>query len=187
MKKNIQFYLVILLIGIVIVLIIALQRNGESDKFETLQEWQNVYDMRLKNIQTENPHVKEIFSKCGIEKHCTIESLSDLAKKEDKQVVLGTVREILSTYEKIGFYCHENGHHIGMFVYGFIGNVSESISSIERRCGGSVYHGIIENYFLSAVLLENQNVKDLKITNICDDMGSDLLKVECLHGIGHGL
>ncbi|MGI0021407.1 MAG: hypothetical protein ACRD9Q_00970, partial [Nitrososphaeraceae archaeon] len=117
MEKNIQFYLAILLFGIgIVVLIIAFQRNIESDKFETLQEGQNAYDIKLKNIQTENPHVKEIFSKCGIEKHCTIEGLYDLAQKEDKQVVLGTVREILSTYEEIGLYCHENGHHIGMFM-----------------------------------------------------------------------
>ncbi|MGI0056708.1 MAG: hypothetical protein ACREAK_04965, partial [Nitrosarchaeum sp.] len=47
---------------------------------------------------------------------------------------------------------------------------------------------IIENYFLSTVLLENHNVKDLNITNICDEIkGSDLIKVECAHGIGHGL
>ena len=144
--------------------------------------------MRVRDMPINNPHVKKIFSECGIEKHCTVEGLWDLAKLEDKQTALASTKEILAIYDEIGFYCHENGHHLGMFVYGLTGDLSEAISSVERRCGGSVYHGIIENYFMTSLLLKNQKIEDLKITNICDAIsGSDLKKYECLHGIGHGL
>jgi len=187
--KNFQVILAIFIFGVIsVILVYNFQNNFEAEKLEQSSNWNDSYDVELKNLPIEDPHVKKILSQCGIDKHCTVESLQELAKLENKKTVLSAVNEILLIYEEIGFYCHENGHHLGMFVYGFTGNLSESISSVERRCGGSVYHGMIENFFVSSVLLKNQKVEDLKITNICDEiLGPDINLVECLHGVGHGL
>ena len=51
--------------------------------------------MRVRDMPINNPHVKKIFSECGIEKHCTVEGLWDLAKLEDKQTALASTRLIL--------------------------------------------------------------------------------------------
>ena len=187
--KNFQVILAIFIFGaILVILVYNFQNNFEAEKLEQSSNWDEPYDVELKNLPIEDSHVKKILSQCGIDKHCTVESLQELAKLENKKTVLSAVNDILLIYEETGYYCHENGHHLGMFVYGFIGNLSESISSVERRCGGSVYHGMIENFFVSSVLLKNQKVEDLKIANICDkDFGPDITKIECLHGVGHGL
>lgn len=189
MQKKIKLVITILIVGISIpFLIFPFQNNSETTYLEKLSDRKNTYDIKVRDMPIDDPHVKKIFSECGIEQHCTVEGLWDLAKLEDKQTALASTKEILAIYEEIGFYCHENGHHLGMFVYGLTGNLSEALSSVERRCGGSVYHGIIENYFMTALLLKNQKIEDLKITNICDEIsGSDLTRDECLHGIGHGL
>ena len=189
MKKNIQIYITIPIIAIsLIFLIYSSQNNLETNNLDKVENETNFYDIKLKNMPIDDPHVKKIFIKCGIEKHCTVESLQRLSESENKKTVIETAREILSTYEEIGFYCHENGHHIGMFLYGLVGNLSEDILSIEKRCGGSVHHGIIQNYFTTSMLLKNQKIDEFEITHICDVvLESSLSKTECLHGIGHGL
>jgi len=189
MKKNIQIYIAVPIIAIsLIYLVYSSQNNLETANLNKVLNERNFYDDKLKNMPSNDPHVKKIFSNCGIEKHCTIESLQKLSESESKITVIETAREILSTYEEIGFYCHENGHHIGMLLYGFIGNLSEAILSVEPRCGGSVHHGIIQNYFATSMLLKNQKIDEFEITHICDVvLKSSLSRTECLHGIGHGL
>ncbi len=187
--KNFQVILAICIFGIIsVILVYNFQNNFEAVKLEQSSNLNDSYDVELKNLPIKDPHVKKILSQCGIEVHCTVDGLLELAKLENKKTVLSAVNDILSIYEEIGYYCHQNGHHLGMFVYGFSGNLSEAISSVERRCGGSIYHGIIENYFASAVMLKNQNVDELEIANICDELSDSKLTImECLHGVGHGL
>jgi len=189
MKKNIQIYITIPIIAIsLIFLIYSSQNNLETNNLDKVENERNFYDEKLKNMPIDDPHAKKIFSNCGIEKHCTVESLQKLSESESKKTVIETAREILSTYDEIGFYCHENGHHIGMFLYGFIGNLSEAILSVEKRCGGSVHHGMLQNYFTTSMLLKNQKIDEFEITHICDvGFESALSKTECEHGIGHGL
>jgi len=143
MKKNIQIYIAIPIIAIsLIYLVYSSQNNLEAAILDQVLDERNFYDDKLKNMPIDDPHVKKIFSNCGTEKHCTVESLQKLSESESKITVIETAREILSTYEEIGFYCHKNGHHIGMFIYGLYGNLSEAILSVEPRCGGSVHHAL---------------------------------------------
>ena len=102
-------------------------------------------EKQLQYVQIENQHAKEILSKCGIDDFCLLEALQNMRQKETRETILGTIDEILSAYLEIDYYCHRQGHHIGEFVYGYIGNVTLALESTNIKCGGSVYHGIIEN------------------------------------------
>ena len=121
--KKFQVILAIFIFGIIsVILVYNFQNNFEAVKLEQSSNLNDSYDVKLKNLPIEDPHVKKILSQCGIEVHCTVDGLLELAKLENKKIVLSTVNNILSIYEEIGYYCHQNGHHLGMFAYGFSGN-----------------------------------------------------------------
>lgn len=149
------------------------------------------YDNMIKNTKTGNLNSDRILSSCGIDEHCTVEALYSLAKKENQETVISTMKDIISSYQKINILCHRNAHHIGEFLLGFAnGNVSKAISYADRGCGGALYHGIVENYFVTQVVLNDEKPESIKISNICDGLGINpfsQLRLECIHGIGHGL
>lgn len=140
-------------------------------------------------IQTDNPTANKILVKCGNEKNCAIEELQKLTKTESRQTILTTVDDLLSRYQEEEFFCHESAHHLGKFLYGYLGVLSEALSFVDRRCGGALYHGVLESYLNSEVLIKGVALKDIEISGICtelEDFSYGLL-IECPHGLGHGL
>lgn len=145
---------------------------------------------KIKNIQIDNIQAKKILLDCERDEYCLVEALQDLRRSENQQSVLETINDITSTYQKLGWECHDQGHHIGEYLYGNFGSLAEALSFADGRCGGAIYHGIMENYFKTKIFFENKIPDDFKITTICDLLGDNLtLQVhsECGHGIGHGL
>jgi len=130
----------------------------------------------------------QIFSECGQNIDCTINSLRKISGDQDKKVVIQTFNDLISEYVKIEKYCHANAHHLSHFFYGYIGNVTEAISYVDRKCGGALYHGIVEQYFITQKL-NSVSPDDIKISKICPEssMRFDVDRLECIHGIGHGL
>ncbi len=151
-------------------------------------------DIILENVpqpkDTRTFDANSILSECNIDEHCIVESLQILAKQQDDKIVYATVDKIMSHIDDAGIYCHKQGHHIGIFLYAYTQDLSKALLSADRKCGGSMYHGIVETYFMSEVLLEGTNVEDVQIKNSCDQLADDtqsLIYLECIHGIGHGL
>ena len=100
-----------------------------------------------------------------------------------------TVDDLLSSYQEQGIYCHQQAHHIGKFLYGYFGDLSQVLSYVDRRCGGAVYHGILEVYIESNVLLNDLTLKDIEISELCSEFEDPSygILLECAHGLGHGL
>jgi len=142
-------------------------------------------------IQTDDPNARIILEICNIDKHCYVEALWDLAEQaQDDDVVFVAVKEIMSNVQRAGFYCHPQAHHLGGFLYAYTKDLSQALSLADRKCGGSMYHGIVEKYFLTEVLSEGANVEEIEIAHLCDqvlDESKSMIYLECVHGIGHGL
>jgi hypothetical protein len=132
---------------------------------------------------------KSILSFCDIDEHCIAESLQEISKQKDEQIVYDTISELMFNIDQAESYCHPQGHHIGGFLYSYTQDLKQALSIADRKCGGSMYHGIVETYFMSEVLFEKTNFDDVPIKNSCDQLldVSELMYLECVHGIGHGL
>jgi len=141
-------------------------------------------------IQTKDPHAKKILELCTSDKHCYVEALWDLADQESDEVVFATIDEVMSDIQNSGFYCHPQAHHIGGFLYAFTKDLPKALSIADRTCGGAIYHGIVETYFLTEIMFEGVDVEKVAIADSCNqlvDASESILYVECVHGIGHGL
>ena len=147
------------------------------------------FDEQIRNSKTDNPNANEILSMCGIDQYCVVERLEKLKNIGDESIILETVNDIMQTYQRIGFYCHHQGHHIGMFLYGYFEDLPKTLANANRNCGGSMYHGILQNYFMSEILLQKNNIEDIEIVNTCvlENFSSIQELLECDHGLGHGL
>ena len=133
----------------------------------------------------------EILNECKTDDECVVEQLQALSKLESQETLLSTALDIVSVWEKEDFICHDKAHHIGKFLFGYFeGDLVEAISHVNNKCGNSLYHGIVENYLPTKVLLENVNVEDFDITIPCIKLGStnsSYVGLQCVHGMGHSL
>jgi len=187
------------LIAIAVIAVVSSLVFLYSENEETVQQdfttqfkfmtWNEYYDEELRKSKTENPNANKILFECGIDEMCATELMLQLSRAENKQTVLGTYHELLAAYLNSGLYCHAQGHHFGKFLYGYIGNVTEALSIADVKCGGSQRHGVIENYFLTEVIL-GKSPDDIEFKDICEVLGNNvysLKRVDCAHGIGHGI
>ncbi len=161
----------------------------DTQTVQSLEESQTIQKSSL--IQTDDPNARKILMQCNIDKHCYVEALWDLAEQaQDDDIVFGAVEEIMSNVQRAGFYCHTQAHHLGGFLYAYTKDLSQALSLADRKCGGSMYHGIVETYFLTEVVFEGANVEEVEIVDLCDQVLDDsksMIYLECVHGIGHGL
>ena len=152
-KQKISIYIIIGIsfVGVALAYNFFLYENLEETRtfnvsFLTHEEY---IDRQVRNSNTGNPNADKILLKCGIDKHCIVEKLEELAKPQDESLVLESVNHIMQAFQRVGFYCHHQGHHIGMFLYGYLEDLPKTLASANRNCGGSMYHGILQNYFKS--------------------------------------
>jgi len=149
------------------------------------------HKISVKSVETENPYVNQILDQCGADGMCGIQILQELAKTEKRETIFDTVYEILIAYQKSGLDCHGLGHHYGEFLYDQTENLTEAIALVlDRQCSNALAMGITENYFKSEILFENLKPENLEFVTICDQFGTnpyDLGRLECVHGVGHGL
>jgi len=126
---------------------------------------------------------------CDIDEYCIVKALRELSKQQDEQTIYDTISEVMVHIDQAGIVCHDQGHHIGSYLYAYTQDLKQALSVADRKCGGSMYHGIVENYFMSEVFFKGTNFDDVQIKDSCDQLLDDspLLYLECVHGIGHGL
>ena len=101
---------------------------------------------------------------------------------------MATLGDLISSYEKSEVYCHMQAHHLGMFLYDYIGDLHVALSYVDQRCAGALYHGVVQRFIMTN--FEKADVVDIDIKGICpknSDNPYSLERWECLHGIGHGL
>jgi len=126
-----------------------------------------VQDEKTNLIYSEDQLANEIFSKCYRNSNCMIDEFTKISQTESKETVLSTFEFIKTAYAKSDLFCHSVGHHLGEFLYGFTGNFSESFLLSDNTCGGSIYHGIILNYFNTEIFFEDKKPEDFKPIEIC--------------------
>jgi len=144
---------------------------------------------QLKESDIKAHHAESIWLLCNIDEHCIVEALQELSKQQDEQIIYDTISELMFNISQEGSFCHAQGHHIGSFLYAYTQDLSYALSIADRNCGGSMYHGVVETYFMSEVFFEGTNFDDVQIKDSCDQLADDskLIYLECVHGIGHGL
>ena len=181
----------IIAIAAVLVTALSIYLGTESLKSEKVTQSMTVDENsqeKITPIQAQD--AESILLLCDIDEHCIVESLQELAKQQDDEIVYDTIDKIMVYIDDAGIFCHPQGHHIGSFLYAHAQDLSKALLTADRKCGGSMYHGIVETYFMTEVLLEGTNVDDIQIGDSCDQLADDsqsMIYLECVHGIGHGL
>jgi hypothetical protein len=157
----------------------------------TFMSFDELRENQLKEIKIENQHVSDIISSCGIDEHCTADAFRKLAKTEDQTTILKAIDDYLTVFQNSEYNCHHMAHHVGEFLLGYSnGNLTKALNLASQKCGGALYHGVVENYLVSGVLLDKINLNNLEITNLCDSLNDNpksQIRLECSHGFGHGL
>ncbi len=169
------------------------EKNADEDSLtesETEISIGTLQDKQMRSAQTGNIYANKILSECGIDFNCTFKNMKDLAKEENQKIVLATFSDIVSVYQQVGIACHKPGHHLGVFLYAQTGNLSQSLSIAQITCGGAISHGVMENYFKTEIFLNETELEDIDILNICkklEDNPYSQIRMQCAHGVGHGL
>jgi len=155
-------------------------------------EFSNNTEIQIENenikIYSNQPYAKQIVDGCKNDVHCSVNALHTLAKLEDKDKVLNVFSDLVTTYES-RYPCHEIGHHLGMWLNAYVGNVQEGLDLAKQQCGGSIFHGVIQNY-LQIQKFKNTSINEIDIQEICSKFKEDpsfINRWQCLHGLGHGL
>jgi len=132
-----------------------------------------------------------IFQECSRDVECVHRQMMELSKTSSKDVVLFVATDLTYLWEKEHYPCHQVAHHMGMFlVENFDGDFIAALSGVENVCGNAIYHGIMENYLQTKVLLDDTSVEDLDIVTPCitfDESQTSNTFRQCVHGVGHGL
>jgi len=134
----------------------------------------------------------EIMAQCKGKIKCAVEGLMDLSETQEHKehdTVLVAVKDLIAKYEESSYECHREGHELGMFLYHHTRDLQFSLSYLEPKCGGSVYHGAIEGYFMEQREAD-VNPAEIEVRRICPESNENYYAVErweCFHGLGHGL
>jgi len=133
---------------------------------------------------------KDILTTCEKDTSCILNSLNYVSKNENQDLVLETFSEITDSLLKAGLPCHGIGHPLGKFLYDYTGNLSQALLLDDRVCGGSIYHGIMQEFFSTKLLTDDGESAFNIASNICNelfDFPYSQMRRECAHGVGHGL
>lgn len=159
--------------------------SQQTPTSEELHQHQEIQEM----LKPQQSHVEAIMAECESVVHCATHSLSELAKGKDRSTVLATFTDLITKYDQSVYRCHETAHHLGMFLYSYIGSLNEALPYAKQECGGAVFHGIIQGFF-SEQVAKHVSPEDVDIAKVCpetDDNPYSIDRWQCLHGIGHGL
>jgi len=141
------------------------------------------------NEKFQNELTKQIIDECKYDPQCAVKFLQDVSQSHEKETIMNTVNELIFTYSDSLMLCHIHAHHLGNFVYGYLGDVKESIELVESTdCGGSAIHSIVKSH-LDSQMLSNTELEQVDFISICPDSSESptIDRWECLHGVGHGL
>jgi hypothetical protein len=122
--------------------------------------------------------------------HCPMMFLDKFSKIVESQLVLTTFLDLVRLYDENNYSCHQYGHNLGMWLYEYEGNPKDALKYATIHCGGSIYHGIFQNYFEDEEVINKLDKSQIAITDLCPISQGNanwLHERDCIHGIGHGL
>jgi len=186
-KQNIKF-IILGLVGFAAVFSFYLFYS--DDQQNTTEEEKLSFYEQAKKAKTYSLHANKILSDCGNQPICTVEALQNLARIEDQKTVFATVNNITLAYREINNPCHSPAHHLGAFLYGHMGNLTQALLFIDTNCGGGYYHGVMENYFNTEIFFGRSSPDEINTNTACDLLRKVQYiqpKIHCAHGVGHGL
>ena len=185
---------------IIILVIIVFSSFGNLSKVNesTLSEMKDVnviiisekdnQNAQVQNVKTNNKEVNLILSECGLDKHCTVEKMQNLSETKSEEELLEIISLTMKTYDILGIWCHQQGHHIGEFLLEYYnGDFHLALANANHKCDSSLFHGIIETFLKKQIILDDVLPEDIQVKNSCDFFEDRLTKLECAHGMGHGL
>lgn len=179
-KKHL--YLLLTAAGVVVILIFV----GIGD-FSSNQ----ISDKNSNHIFSKNSLVSKILQECGRDEECVYLQLQKISKTETEDDIIFIANQIPMEWEKDDETCHQIAHHVSEFLLGYFnGNLTKAISNVSNVCGNALYHGVVENYLVLQVLLEDIEIENLDIISPCKNVGTTLesnLHQQCVHGLGHSL
>ena len=136
-------------------------------------------------------YADSIFESCYDDDECTIDMLYDMSQNNSTQTILLTIDDLVDLYSNADFYCHPIAHHLGEFLFGYVGRDLRLASDVsDYRCASGIMHGLVENSIQIENMLDGNPIESIDIKESCntieDALGYDA-KVECIHGMGHSL
>jgi len=158
------------------------------EKNEEISEKTEDIKFDIERAEDIGSYAENIISICEDDMHCAVSGLQDVSQNEEQKIVFSTFDELVSLYEK-NYSCHEIGHHLGMWLYGYIGDVSDALKLAKMVCGGAIYHGVIQNYLAIEHFLD-KDPGEIDFEEICPKIIGHPYSIDrwqCLHGLGHGL
>lgn len=149
-----------------------------------------IIDAGLDSSALGTEFASQIVSNCYNDLDCALNSLRYIEDNRDADTVMSTFTQLVDLYDKNKIDCHKTAHHLGMFLYPYVGkNLSAAFEYAGQGCGGSIYHGIIMSYF-TIKQYEDTDPATINIADICPEFEENPYEIErwqCLHGVGHGL
>ena len=135
-------------------------------------------------------YAEQIVQTCKEDIHCVVNELNILDEKiTQRETTLNLFLDVVRLYDKGNYRCHQTSHHLGMWLYGHTTNLDESIQYVEMLCGGGLFHGVFQNYFMTQKF-ENIPPDEIDVVGLCSmykDNPYSMNRWQCVHGIGHGL
>ena len=145
-------------------------------------------DYLVKGNSTYFVYAEQIVQTCKEDIRCSIDELNDLDEKVTKRgTTLDIFLDVVRLYDKSDYKCHETSHHLGMWLYGHTTNLDEATQYVEMLCGGGLFHGVFQNYFMTQKS-NNITPDEIDVVGLCSKYEDDSInRWQCIHGIGHGL
>lgn len=144
----------------------------------------------LKKDNTYFAYAEQIVTTCKEDIRCAIDELNDLDKKTtERQTTLNVFLDVVRLYDESDYKCHKTSHHLGLWLYGYTTDIDEAIQYIEMLCGGGIFHGVFENYFITQKF-NNTSIEEINIVGLCSKYKDSQVSInlwQCIHGVGHGL
>ena len=169
--------------------------HGVHNSFENLPRY-SLNEAGVSANNSSKAFAQQIMVSChdvfASKDHCPMMALDELDNSTaDRELVLATFLNLVRLFDEANYSCHHDGHHLGMWLYDYVGSPKEALKYATVHCGGSVYHGIFQSYFEGEQFSNNTLEKDqISIANLCpvgQENISWLHERDCIHGVGHGL
>lgn len=110
------------------------------------------------------------------------DELIQILSDQNPRIALTTLREKITSNEKIARSCHDLVHELGHKAYEKYGDFGQAMQYQDEICNSGYLHGIIESHF------SQSNDIFATIRTVCQQYNPEsFIGWECLHGVGHGL
>jgi hypothetical protein len=96
--------------------------------------------------------------------------------------------ELAAEDEDLEKQSHHYVHELGKFSYSHYGeDAAKAFNLCDSRFAGGCYHGVVQGYFEANPDFETDELAGLCEGEIVDTDATEILKYQCVHGLGHGL